>query len=191
MLFKQQSTVVLSLLSLAAAVIGPNDPLAPWEISFVSTFNPSGGPWDSLKSVVNITITDPNTIKAGSSPTGTVVFTPSTTICNVSFVPSALPYNQPFNCSETAFGYWTFEMLEADDMPDPTTNFDVRFTHVDSVWVVASNYTQVYVGTGHFEVGKNMGGLCSASGICAWNLKEESTPYLVNQTRTYCTGACS
>ncbi|OIW30170.1 hypothetical protein CONLIGDRAFT_576629 [Coniochaeta ligniaria NRRL 30616] len=177
----------------AGALIGPNDAPAPWEISSLSTFSPSGRPGSSPYSILNITISDPNTILAGPSPTGPAVFPPSTAICNTSFVGTAPPYNQILNCSEVQYGSWTFEILEANNTsyPSATTNFDVRFTHVDNVTVIGDVYSQVYAGTGHFEVGKNMAGICGASGVCSWGLKDEERPYLIQQSRVSCTGTCS
>lgn len=192
MLSKHIFTALAGLISVAGALIGPSDTLAPWEVSSLSTFSPSGRPGSSPYSIVNITITDPNTILAGPSPTGPAAFMPSTAICNTSFVGSAPPYNQVLNCSEVQHDSWTFEMLEANTTyPSATTNFDVRFTRVNNITVVGSIYSQVYVGTGHFEVGKNMAGLCGASGVCSWGLKEDERPYLVHQTRISCTGECS
>ncbi|KAB5545758.1 hypothetical protein GE09DRAFT_218451 [Coniochaeta sp. 2T2.1] len=185
-------TALTGLLSLSsAALIGPNDTPAPWEISSISTFSPSGRPGSSPYSIVNITITDPNDIAAG--PSGMATFPPSTAICNASFVGSDPPYNKVIDCSETEYGSWTFEMLESSNTSgwqSATTNFDVRFTRVNNVTVVGEVFSKVYVGRAHFEVGANMRGVCGASGVCSWGLKEEERPYLVNQTLVSCTGVC-
>jgi hypothetical protein len=193
MLSKHIIPALSGLFSVAAgALLAPNDTPEPWEVSSLSTFSPSGRPGSSPYSTVNITITDPNTIQAGPAPNGEAVFPPSTAICNVSFVGDAPPYNRAVNCSGVQYGFWTFEMLEAKNTsyPSATTNFDVRFTHVDNVTVIGSVYSKVYVGTGHFEVGKNMAGVCGGSGVCSWGLKAEERPSLINQTLVSCTGAC-
>ena len=179
------------LLSLAtAATIGPNDTPAPWEISSLRTFSPSGRPGSSPYSILNITITDPNTTAAGPAPRGTAIFTPTTAVCNATYVGDAPPWGQSLNCSATSYGYWAFEMLQPAENPSATTNFDVRFTHVSNVTVIGKVFTKVYVAREHFEVGKNLAGLCSASGVCSFGLKEDETPYLVNQTLVSCAGLC-
>ena len=183
-------TGLLSLSS--AALIGPHDTPAPWEVSSLSTFSPSGRPGSSPYSTVNITITDPNTIVAGRSPTGMAGFPPSTAICNASFVGSDPPYNKVLNCSETKYGQWTFEMLKTNNTgyPSATTNFDIRFTRVNNVTVIWEEFSKVYVGQAHFEVGDNMQGVCGASGVCSWGLKGELRPWLINQTLVFCNGVC-
>lgn len=40
-----------------------------------------------------------------------------------------------------------------------------------------------FQGTEKFVVGENLSGLCSASGVCAFALKEEKAPVLVKQVR--------
>lgn len=182
-----------ALATLAAAVtIGPKDTPEPWEVSSAWTFSPSGRPGSSPYSTVNVTITDPNTVLAGPAPRGSAIFVPTTTVCNASFTPSTLPYNKVYNCSEVQYGYWTFEMLEANNTQyaSATTNFDVRFTHVDNVTVIGNVYTKVYIGTGHFQLGTNMAGVCGASGVCSWGLEETEKPYLIHQNMTACTGLC-
>jgi len=179
------------LLPLAiAATIGPNDTPVPWEISSLATFSPSGRPGSSPYSILNITITDPNTTAAGPAHRGTAVFPPTTAVCNATFVGEAPPWGRALNCSETSYGHWSFEMLEPAENPSATTNFDVRFTHVSNVTVIGQVFTKVYVAREHFEVGKNMGGICGASGVCSFGLKEEERPVLVNQTLVSCTGLC-
>ncbi|KAK4236594.1 hypothetical protein C8A03DRAFT_35493 [Achaetomium macrosporum] len=156
--------LLMSLPSLAAA----NPSLKPWEISRLSTFSPSGRPGSSPWAVVNITISDPN--DASVSPA----------ICAAQWnFSSEEPYGMVNACSEVDGGQWTFVMLEADGAdgvtPSPTTNFRVRFAleKMDETWV----------GDAAFVIGENMSGLCSASGLCSFGLKEELAPFAVRQVR--------
>ncbi|KAK1766282.1 hypothetical protein QBC33DRAFT_620687 [Phialemonium atrogriseum] len=196
MLFSSHILPLLSITSLAAgaALLKSRDPdaLKLWEILRLSTFSPSGRPGSSPWSLINITITDPNTIPAGPTPTGTAVFEPSTVNCSTAWDAGSLPYNQVVNCTEAEHGYWTFEMLEADDSDyhSPTENFNIRFTQVRSLEVPGNTYAQTFVGTGSFRVGDNLSGVCGASGVCSFGLKDEAKPVLVNQTRTECSGVC-
>ncbi|KAJ9132952.1 hypothetical protein NKR19_g9205 [Coniochaeta hoffmannii] len=130
MLSRHIIPALTGLLPLAiAATIGPNDTPVPWEISSLTTFSPSGRPGSSPYSILNITITDPNTTAAGPAHRGTAVFPPTTAVCNATFVGEAPPWGRALNCSETSYGHWSFEMLEPAENPSATTNFDVRFTH--------------------------------------------------------------
>jgi hypothetical protein len=193
---------------------------APWQVTSLSTFSPSGRPGSSPYCIVNITITDPDTPFSHLLPSDPqtpsvepLAFHPSTAICNVSFVGNDPPYNRVINCTETgpetaAVGnplgsIWTFEMVKVDNTtaesyPSPTTNFDVVFTHVSYLDVGvpggdrgSKQYSRVYVGKAHFEVGENMAGVCGASGVCSWGLKAEERPYLVEQRLLFCNGGCS
>lgn len=67
-------------------------------------------------------------------------------------------------------------MLESEGVnSSPTTNFRLRFELEKEVCQ--------YVGTEKFVVGENMSGICGASGVCSFGLKEENTPFLVRQQR--------
>lgn len=83
-------------------------------------------------------------------------------------------------------------MLRAENATyqSPTEDFDLKFTLVRSLSAPGNVYAKTYVGTGRFRIGQNMGGLCSASGVCTFGLQEEENPVLVEQTRTECSGLC-
>ncbi|KAK4033793.1 hypothetical protein C8A01DRAFT_49678 [Parachaetomium inaequale] len=151
---------ILGLASLAAATPSLN----PWEISRLTTFSPSGRPGSSPWSVINVTIADPN---------GLIV---SPTFCVAKWTFEEPPYGKVNACSDIPGGQWKFEMLESDsENPSPTTDFKLRFE--------LRKHDETFVGTESFRVGENMSGLCSASGVCSFGLKEEKTPFLVKQVR--------
>ena len=152
--------VVLGLVCLAAAT----PTLNPWEISHLTTFSPSGRPGSSPWSVINVTIADPN---------GAIV---SPTFCAAKWTFEDPPYGKVNACSDIPGGQWTFEMLESDsENPSPTMDFKLRFE--------LKKKDELFVGTESFKVGENMSGLCSASGVCSFGLKEEKTPFLVKQVQ--------
>jgi hypothetical protein len=139
----------------------------PWEVSQLTTFSPSGRPGSSPWSIINITISDPNDDSVS----------PATCVGKWTF--EEPPYGVVNNCSDVPGGNWTFAMLKSDNATtaSPTTDFKVRF------WLKKGK--AVFVGTQKFVVGENMSGLCSASGVCGFELKAGMTPVLVKQERVY------
>jgi hypothetical protein len=195
------TTLILPLTTLltqtTADAIGPSGPYAPWEITKLYTFSPSGRPGSSPYSTINLTISDPNTIYAGSAPMTAILFPPNSANCSTQFTTESQPWDKVINCTEQSWarGFWSFEMLKPTngtfyEYASATEHFDVRFVHTD--WIDTKyNLRQVFVGRASFEVGVNMRGQCGGSGVCSWGLKTEATPVLVNQTRTECRGVCS
>ncbi|KAK4149536.1 hypothetical protein C8A00DRAFT_46867 [Chaetomidium leptoderma] len=155
------STITASLLGLAAFA-GAAPSLQPWEISRLSTFSPSGRPAESPWSIINVTISDPNDVAL------------PVTFCATKWTFEKPPYGIVNNCSEVAGGQWRFVMLESEgEHSSPTTDFRLRFE--------LQRGEETYVGTEKFVVGENLWGLCSASGVCSFGLKEEQTPFPVKQ----------
>ncbi|KAK3900474.1 hypothetical protein C8A05DRAFT_45681 [Staphylotrichum tortipilum] len=154
-----------SILTLALATLTTaTPPLQPWQVFRLSTFSPSGRPGSSIWSVINTTILDPNDA------------TVSPAICVGKWTYDALPYGAVNNCSDVTGGRWSFAMLKSDGTgASPTTDFKLRFELVKG--------GVVFAGTQKFVVGENMSGLCGASGVCSFGLKEEMTPVLVYQAR--------
>lgn len=157
------STVFASVLGFAPLAIAAS-PLKPWEISRLTTFSPSGRPGSSPWSVINITISDPNE----------VINSPA--ICSGKWTFEEPPYGIVNTCSEVPGGKWTFVMLQSEgSSPSPTMDFKLRFEQ---------NKNGIsFQGMENFVIGENLSGLCSASGVCAFALKEEKTPVLVKQVR--------
>ncbi|KAL2129470.1 hypothetical protein VTI74DRAFT_7772 [Chaetomium olivicolor] len=141
--------------------------LKPWEISHLGTFSPSGRPGSSPYSVINITISDPNDASVS----------PATCVGKWTF--EEPPYGKINDCSDVPGGQWTFVMLESDGQnPSPTTDFKLRFD-------LKKKKKVRFVGVEKFVVGENLSGLCSASGVCSFGLKEEKTPFPVQQARVH------
>ena len=187
---------IVSILTTGVVGYSQQAELQPWQVTSLSTFSPSGRPGSSPYSIINLTITDPNTINAGPAHRGTAIFPPTTANCSTywdTWSETETPYNKTNACSEVQYGYWTFEMRETSGTSStyikPTENVDIVFTHVDNVTVIGSVYTKTFVGTAHFELGDNMSGVCGASGVCSWGLKSNTT-VPVKQTMTACQGEC-
>ncbi|TPX10342.1 uncharacterized protein E0L32_008747 [Thyridium curvatum] len=167
--------------------------LEPWEVSQVSVASPpSLTSQPSLRSYLSIIIADPNIIDGVGSKSGPINFQPSIAQCNVSWYAQdgEQPYDQSRNCTlETGYpAKWSFVVVPPNReygamSGGALTNFSVQFTLVDEIITPVNSVRKVYVGEGHFEVGENMEGLCGASGICAFSLRNESAPVLIEQTR--------
>jgi hypothetical protein len=165
--------------------------LEPWQVTALRTYSPPYSPNVTLKSGIAFTISDPNTMEAGPAHRGPAIFPPSTANCSGSWTDEVQAYDRLFNCTEVQYGYWSFELRKpVTGYASPMTNFDVRIQRVYNVTVMNSVYTKILVAPGHFEVGKNMGGLCGASGVCSFQLKGDSAPSLVMQEVVACSGAC-
>jgi hypothetical protein len=107
------------------------DDLQPWQITRLYTHSPSGRPGNNPYSTLNFTISDPNTVTAGQSPTGQAVFPPTTAACSLQFLTSAdVPWGvaQPCTTDDNtkAYSTWTFTVTKpAGGSPYATENFDL------------------------------------------------------------------
>ncbi|RKU40165.1 hypothetical protein DL546_002593 [Coniochaeta pulveracea] len=182
--------------------IGPSSPLSPWLITRLWTFTPSGRPGSSPWSTLNFTISDPNTIIAGTGPQQTFTYPAHTANCSAqwSSTLSVPAWNRTINCTQHSyeFAYWSFEILYPEtngtvyDYPSASEHFDLRIRLTDTTNPGNQKYfwKQSFEGRVGLEVGGNMGGICGASGVCSWSLKDDKTPLEVRQHRTDCTGLC-
>ncbi|KAK0707978.1 hypothetical protein B0H67DRAFT_495538 [Lasiosphaeris hirsuta] len=153
------------------SIFGPfsfasTEPLKPWEVLRLTTFSPSGRPGSSPWSVINITISDQNNYNVQTT----------TVECGAKWTTDLPPYGQGYNCSDVPYGSWTFRMLKSESpYSSPTQDFGLQFTLVQGM--------NVFDGSANFAIGDNLRGLCSASGVCAFQLKEEMTPFAVEYTK--------
>ena len=150
--------------SAVSVTLPKHNDLQPWQISQLTTFSPSGRPGSSPWSIIDITISDPNDHPV--VPTN----------CTAKWTFEEPPYNRIERCTEVPGAEWSFEMVKSEsEQASPTMDFVLRFTLVRE--------HETYLGVAKFVIGDNMRGLCSASGVCSFGLKEEMTPFLVNQAR--------
>ena len=166
--------------------------LQPWQLTALRTYSPPYSPNVSLHAGLAFTISDPNTINAGPARRGVAIFVPSSANCTAQWSYGESPFAQPQVCSEVPYGNWTFEIFPSNPRFGtwPLQVFGLRITRVYNVTVIANVYTKVYRGEERFEVGGALGGICGASGICSFQLKNESSPVLIQQTRVECQGEC-
>lgn len=174
MLFKSL-LIITGMASASAAPIAQS--LQPWQLTALGTFSPSGRPGSSPYSTMNATIQDPNTIPVAQTPTGQAAFPPSSANCSAQWTTSP-PWGKSIACSsDSTFSHWSFTINRGTS---GTTNFTLEFKLVDDVTVFGTRYTKTFIGGDHFELGKNLGGVCGGSGVCSWGLK--SSPYIIKQT---------
>ncbi|KAI0805879.1 hypothetical protein GGR55DRAFT_260268 [Xylaria sp. FL0064] len=171
-------TAGVTLLLFVPSAIGQD---SPWQVTGLKSWSPSGRPGTNPDWYINVNITSPD------SPS-------SVTYCQIVWDYPDVPYNQILDCevlgaSNSTAWAWTVELLEAtDDGPYPTTNFDLRWRAATPLTDSTDEDFQIRTGVGQFEVGKNMQGLCAASGFCSWALKTESIPVPIEVESISCHG---
>ncbi|KAI0471837.1 hypothetical protein GGR56DRAFT_655771 [Xylariaceae sp. FL0804] len=185
----------------------PYGEIGPWKVTAMSTYSPTGRPGESTLASISATITNPNQIKAGQSPSGVdAAFPPSTASCVVQWDYSTQsPYNNVSACTTTVVASngttagtgttstsWTFEPTQAGGgwvTEDVILNFTLAYATTDGVGG-NQQYSKVLKGSGHFKVGDNMEGACAASGFCDWGLVPADAPYLIQPALFACEGIC-
>ncbi|XXH05907.1 NAD(P)H-dependent D-xylose reductase (XR) [Hypoxylon texense] len=210
MRYSSLTLTLASLLALASSVATRQrstkdlEPPTPWQVTRLTTGQPSGRPGSNPLAHVFANITNPSPIPAGP---GAAPFAASSANCSVDWAfGTAQPYGGVHECTtvptaaaedrspaSASSSKWTIEILETDpSLYAPTEKLDVRFTLTltSSLTVDGSAYSKVLVATQHFEVGDNMRGICGGSGVCAWDLKEELIPLLIQPTIVACEGTC-
>ncbi|KAI0119471.1 hypothetical protein F4814DRAFT_240834 [Daldinia grandis] len=166
----------------------PDKDIKPWEVTRLSTFSPSGRPGNSPLAHLWATIANPGSIPAGSGAS----FEPSKANCTVDWTWYVEePYGRTVECttggnqsvSSDSISKWTIEIIKANsNYSSPTEDFDIKFTLTANLTADGEDYYKVLTGTQHFAIGENMRGTCGGSGVCSWELMEESNPVLVKPT---------
>ncbi|KAK7183896.1 hypothetical protein PSPO01_09918 [Paraphaeosphaeria sporulosa] len=186
MYFKSFVALIAASAVSAAPAIKLARNVQPWQITRLYTHTPSGRPGNDPHSTLNITITDPNTIPAGQSPTGQAVFPPTSANCSLQYLTNEdVPWGVEQSCTTDdntkAYSTWIFTINKpAEGAAYASENFDLSFKLVDYVHLPGQEVTKTFTGGDHFEVGDNMSGQCGGSGVCNWNLND--TPYDIQQT---------
>ncbi|KAI0534919.1 hypothetical protein GGR58DRAFT_29811 [Xylaria digitata] len=164
--------------------------LAPWSVTSLQSWQPSGRPGSNPDWYIHVNITNPDPTQSELDPN----ILEGNVYCQIVWLYPDVPYNQIVPCeivdttSPTAWA-WTVELLEADDdNPYPTSNFDLRWRAASTVSGSTEGDVQVWTGIGQFEWGKNLQGTCAASGFCSFWLKEESTPVSIEVSSLSCSG---
>lgn len=168
---------ILTILLLAGkASLTVAVPFQPWEISrlVVSALPDRGtGSRDEPLNTLAVEIRDVNDYANSTDPTQ----------CITRFSYYSPPYGELFDCTEVPYGKWAFAFFPPEGDRDPSywspgQNFTLWFRLMLTTGDVS------FDGQADFSVGGNMRGLCSAGGICSFAIKEEMTPFYVNQTES-------
>ena len=179
----------------SSGAAGVVDGLQPWRLTALRSGSPRHTPNTTLQASLFFTIEDTNRIRAGPGVRGTAMFLESTANCTAKWLMDEGPYHRSHNCTDIEaedWNNWTFEVVETNTNSGswPLTNFDLIITRTCNVTRGDNVYMKSYEGRAHFEVGATLGGLCSAGGICGFQLKNQSSPVLIEQSRTACLGEC-
>ncbi|KAI0403152.1 hypothetical protein F4802DRAFT_316487 [Xylaria palmicola] len=165
--------------------------LAPWQVTGLETWQPSGRPGNNPDWYIHVNITNPDPTQCNTDPS----VAQGKVYCQLVWLYPDAPYNQVSECevvdtTSPAVGWaWTVELLEAGDPdPYPTTNFDLRWRAASTSSAPTGEGVEIWTGVGQFEIGKNMRGTCAASGFCLWYLAAESAPALVDVATVSCRG---
>ena len=145
--------------------------IRPWEIRALGTTSPPNRQGDGpIPSYAALKIADPT---GYSMPSYAEAST-----CRLDWQYLEQPYGKPFNCTAVEYGVWSVEMVESNNTrsASPTTDFGlhIALAHKDfGLWEAEP----------WFKVGDNMQGMCSAGGLCAFQLKGELIPLSVKQKK--------
>ena len=170
---------VLTFFVTAMAATGAASSLKPWAVLRLATSSLPDRPGteSQLSSSISIEIADTNdyAARAGSGTENTT--------CVARWSYAVGPYDQVYICTAVPYGAWSFSMEDSGTAySSPIVDFVLRFRL--QLAGGDGRGQDVFEGAAHFAVGDNMSGLCSAGGICSFRLKDEMTPFYINQTKT-------
>lgn len=174
-LFVLSYTATTHLPLVAAA--GSDKELQPWEVSFLNTRSSSGHPDSGGYSSLDVTISDPNTIYAGTMGASDVEFPSTSANCSLQWDSSAEePFGWVTPCdSSSPTGIWTVEMEGANATgygPSATRDFKLRFVLEESVELSNDLLVKTFAGVGAFALGHTLSMVCGASGVCNLGLRQ-------------------
>jgi hypothetical protein len=179
------------LLSASAALAAPfalsprETSLAPWQLTALNTFSPSGNPGNYPWSTITLSLTDPNTLTLGPANSTSPITIPadaSAKNCAAKWIIGETPFGRSWPCEQDgSSGWWTLEIVETADFD--VGRFDAVITRVVEKRDFGSGEVRrrVFKAREHFGVGENMSGQCGGSGVCSWHLGEGVAPYDVQQ----------
>ncbi|KAF2872949.1 hypothetical protein BDV95DRAFT_490743 [Massariosphaeria phaeospora] len=159
--------------------------LAPWQLTSLSFFSPSGRPGSYPWSTLTANITDPNVLTLGTNPdTNTPVTVPAGNTaanCQAKWFAYDTPFGRKWPCDASPSGYWYMEVVQTDQFS--FSNYKVKFTRVAEVLVGGAAYRGVWEGQALFRVGTELSGTCGGSGVCSSGLKSELRPFAIKQKK--------
>ncbi|KAI0878668.1 hypothetical protein GGS24DRAFT_369826 [Hypoxylon argillaceum] len=177
-------------------------PLQAWQISSVSTHNPHASPYGANASSLVLTISSPQAIPAVLAPHasggGYVVFSATTARCELHWAADALtPYGFSSNsCVPDAQDYsnarWAITLNELHtDLAGPGDYyFGVSLSLSYNATIYATQGYKLMTGGASFRASTNLEGQCGDDGLCEYNLRNDSSPVLLQPTLQECKSAC-
>ncbi|KAI1332466.1 hypothetical protein F5Y16DRAFT_394537 [Xylariaceae sp. FL0255] len=195
-------------------------PLQGWQISSLSTYNPHESPYGTNASGLFLNITNPQQIAAAPAPYasggGYIVFDASSALCELHWKtgePSSLyrhlirntENTAPLIDSVTPYGYssnsctvadqsahWEVTLNEVhEDLSSPSDHY-MSFSFelvLNETFFGSIAYKRMFGGI-VFDTSTNLQGGCGANGLCQFELKNGTSPVLLQPTLEDCMQAC-
>ncbi|KAF2964479.1 hypothetical protein GQX73_g9091 [Xylaria multiplex] len=197
-------TILASADDLPLPPLPPWYPLKPWQISSVSTYNPHDSPYSANASGLLLTISNVQSIPAVPAPHGSgggyAAFKTSTAQCELHWKADALtPYGYSTNsCISDAHpndysnAQWqvTLNELHTDLSSPGDYYFSVSFQLSYNATIYATQGYKRMTGSTNFRASTNLEGQCGDDGLCEYNLRNTSSPALLQPTLVECKSAC-
>lgn len=102
--------------------------------------------------------------------------------CEAKWFSGESPLGRTWPCDPTGDGYWVMNVLEGSSA-FTTSDFNVKFTRKINLLNMGQQFQAQYEATANFGLGKNLGIICGASGVCSYYMKEDSRPVLATQKK--------
>jgi hypothetical protein len=189
------SALVLAATAAASPVVQRQvtTEFAPWNITDLFSYKPSGQPSPNTNRRIALRITDPNEIKLmRASRFGFAVFPALTVDCDIQWeFPAGLPpYGEEILCptsGDGSSGNFTVALVEGTGELETVLDFGLKFKETREVNVHQYYFKRVFEGTVSFKAGQNYQGSCGESGVCAGQLIDDVA---VTQELTESVGSC-
>jgi len=164
---------------------------APWNITNVESYKPSGEPSPNTNRRISVRITDPNDILLMRASRFGFAFFPAMTVdCNIEWeFPAGLPpYGEEKLCQPAGDGSsFTVALVEGTGELETVLDFGLKFKESREVNVRQFYFKRVFEGTASFKAGVNYQGSCGDAGVCAGSLIGNAA---VTQELTESVGSC-
>jgi hypothetical protein len=196
MLFTNALFAGLATLASAAPALverqASND-VAPWQITNVAAFKPSGRPNSSPTSTLSVTLSNPNTVRLQKTPTGYAVLPAFKARCRWEWeTKSGMPYGVETVCTpvdtDNIYGSLTMKLSPGNGGSSPHGDFGLDIVESRDVTVLQTQYIRVYEGAVKLNTATNLNIVCGGSGVCSWGLKNGAVE--VKQELTKSVGSC-
>lgn len=196
--------ILASVAELPVPPLPPWYPLQGWQISSLSTYNPHESPYSANASGLLLTISNVQQIAAAPAPHasggGYVVFQKSTAQCELHWKADSLtPYGHSTNScvpdvipNDYSNPRWqvTLNELHTDLSAPGDYYFSLGFQLTYNGTIYATQAYKLMTGSASFRASTNLEGECGDDGLCAYRVRDESLPVLLQPTLQECKSAC-